>query len=60
MILLCLQILLVSSIIDKKCLIATLRIEENYQNIQSARDGKASIEFNMKVPNGAVLLHKNL
>lgn len=37
-----------------------VNIQVNRQNTQTARDGKVGIEFNMKVPKGAVLLYKNL
>lgn len=47
---------------DRKRLnvVEIVNIQVNRQNTQTARDGKVGIEFNMKVPKGAVLLYKNL
>lgn len=47
---------------DRKRLnvVEIVNIQVDRQNTQTARDGKIGIEFNMKVPKGAVLLYKNL
>lgn len=47
---------------DRKRLnvVEIVNIQVDRQNTQTARDGKVGIEFNMKVPKGAVLLYKNL
>lgn len=47
---------------DRKRLnvVEIVNIQVDRQNTQAARDGKVGIEFNMKVPKGAVLLYKNL
>ena len=47
---------------DRKRLnvVEIVNIQVDRQNTQTARNGKVGIEFNMKVPKGAVLLYKNL
>lgn len=37
-----------------------VNIQVDHQNTQTAKDGKVGIEFNMKIPKGAVLLYKYL
>lgn len=47
---------------DRKRLnvVEIVNIQVNRQNTQTAKDGKVGIEFNMKIPKGAVLLYKYL
>lgn len=47
---------------DRKRLnvVEIVNIQVDRQNTQTVREGKVGIEFNMKVPKGAVLLYKNL
>ena len=41
-------------------LVEIVNIQEDCQNKQTVKDGKVGIEFNMKIPKGAVLLYKHL
>lgn len=41
-------------------LVEIVNIQVDYQNKQTVKDGKVGIEFNMKIPKGAVLLYKHL
>lgn len=47
---------------DRKRLnvVEIVNIQVDRQNTQTAKDGKVGIEFNMKIPKGAVLLYKYL
>ena len=44
---------------DRKRLnvVEIVNIQVEHQNMQTAKDGKVGIEFNMKVPNGTELLY---
>lgn len=41
-------------------LVEIVNIQVDCQNKQTVKDGKVGIEFNMKIPKGAVLLYKHL
>ena len=47
---------------DRKRLnvVEIVNIQVDRQNKQTVKDGKVGIEFNMKIPKGAVLLYKHL